>query len=158
MDEVLIRPLARGETAAACALMQRVFDATIAPDAPPEGRVEFYRTTDPAALDERLASGRARVLVAIVGGTLAGVLELSDDAHIAQLFVAPRRRGLGRALVEHALALCRAARPDLVQVGVNATPGAVPFYRALAFEPDGDLRVENGLPFQPMRWRTALHP
>ena len=56
---------------------------------------------------------------------------------LAVLFVEPGwlRRGIGRALWESARSHIAAAFPEISTVQVNATPYAVPFYRAVGFMP-----------------------
>ena len=74
------------------------------------------------------------VLVAEVDGRLGGMCALEDDGSawsLAQVWVEPAYlgRGIGRALVERALALVQAVRPG--RVVAVADPNAAGFYRRL---------------------------
>jgi GNAT superfamily N-acetyltransferase len=78
------------------------------------------------------------------GGELVGVVGLEhfeDEILIARLFVAPSafRRGVGRALVEHAVAKAR-GRPVRVGTGARNAP-ALALYEGLGFR-----RVNDGEP------------
>lgn len=114
-----------------------------------EGVEEFYRYAEPSALSERSREGN-KVLLAEEEGQILGMLELMGPDHIAMLFVDYRGRGLGRALVERALQLCREETEGLEQVSVHASLYAVPIYRNLGFEAEGPERTENGITYVPM--------
>ena len=83
-------------------------------------------------------------------GVAIGVcaLERHDNRwELAQVWVAPasRHRGVGRALVEQALAAARAEDPELA-IRVQANPNAIGFYEQLGAAlisdaPDRDLPV-----------------
>ena len=91
------------------------------------------------------------VWVAEVDGEVAGVLGLEhgagEDLVIARLVVAPElmRRGIGRALARHALALA-GDRP--VRVGTAAAnEPALALYASLGFERVGERTVGDGLAY-----------
>lgn len=87
-----------------------------------------------------------------VGGELAGVLAVRDNAHLYHLFVHPgyQGRGVARGLWLHARARAEAAGNPGVYT-VNSTPGAVPVYEKFGFRAVG-LRVETmGMAYVPMR-------
>lgn len=138
-----------GEEHEVCALVARVFDEYVAGDFSAEGVEEFYRYAEPNAMAERSRKGD-RVLLVEEEGRILGMLELKGTDHIAMLFVEDRGRGLGRALVERALQLCREAAEGPEQVTVHASLYAVPIYRKLGFEAKGPERTKNGITFVPM--------
>lgn len=73
---------------------------------------------------------------AIVGFAAAGDLEWNGRVHLWHLYVAPERRGLGigRALVERALAYARRVGARALYVETqNVNYPAVQFYRRLGF-------------------------
>jgi len=97
---------------------------------------------------------RAEMLwVAEDDGTPAGLLGLEDggDLAIARLVVAPqsRRRGIGRALARHALAL---AGDRAVRVGTAAANlPALALYESLGFERVGRRVVGAGIAYVDLR-------
>lgn len=90
-------------------------------------------------LSSYLDSGR--VLVAVTGETIVGHLQLTETAmpgeiEIKNMAVLPaqRRRGIGRALVEAAIALSRAQSRSTVRVATAAADIAnLRFYQRLGF-------------------------
>jgi GNAT superfamily N-acetyltransferase len=144
-----IRFMDEGEEQEVCALVDEVFDAYVAGDFSPEGVREFYRYAEPRAMAGRCREGN-RVLVVEEEGRLLGMLELQGPDEIAMLFVDDRGRGLGRALVERGLQLCREQVEDLEAVRVHASLYAVPIYRRLGFEAEGPRRTDNGITYVPM--------
>ncbi len=139
-----------GEEAAVCALATRVFNDLVARDLSPEGIAEFSRYARPEAMAARAGAGHT-VLVAEDENGLAGVLELRGLDHIAMLFVETRGRGVGRALVERAVEICRDGAPEVRQVTVHASRYAAPIYRKLGFRAAGVERTEAGITYLPMR-------
>jgi ribosomal protein S18 acetylase RimI-like enzyme len=88
--------------------------------------------------------------VAEVDGVVAGVVGLEDGEEllIARLVVAPAfaRRGLGRALVRHAVALAGPERAVLVGTAADNAP-ALALYEALGF-----ARVREGVVGRGLRY------
>ena len=108
----------------------------------------------PAGFLERVAraveAGDLEVLVASGGGGMLGVLVLAfrpgfslggDFASVEELRVERglRRRGIGRALV--GAAERRARERGVSYVEVQTDGEAAPFYRAVGYGPDPDVRV-----------------
>ncbi len=83
-------------------------------------------------------------LVAEREGRIVGVVLVKDFWNLCSLFVSldHQRQGIGRRLVQEAIALCRsqAAEPAIL---LNAAPNAIDFYRALGFK---RRRTEKALP------------
>ena len=89
-------------------------------------------------------------------GCLAGVTATRDDKHLYHLFVAEpfQRRGLARALWDHAKQAClEAGNPG--EFTVNSSRFAVGLYVKLGFVPLGPEVDRNGVISIPMRY---LHP
>ena len=96
---------------------------------------------------EALRAGRTRVLWQ--GEQIAGYARTVVDGEAAELedlFVDPdrHRQGLGRVLVDDAVAIARAARADRLEVTGN--PDALEFYRAVGFAETGPIDTPLGLP------------
>jgi len=96
---------------------------------------------------ERLevAIGRGRVLVATDGGEIVGFLQLvaDDEIELTAMAVAEDRQGagIGRALVERAVAECRAEGFSTLLVATAAAgTGALRFYQRQGFRM---LRIEH---------------
>jgi predicted GNAT family N-acyltransferase len=81
------------------------------------------------------------------------MLELRGSDHIAMLFVDDRGRGVGKALVERALQMCKEETEGLEEVKVHASLYAVPIYSKLGFKAEGPEQTENGITFVPMVFR-----
>jgi len=75
-------------------------------------------------------------LVATVAGTIVGVILVKEFWNLCSLFVEPKHQGngLGRALVNAAVAACRGKSPKQA-VWLNAATNAIGFYTHLGFEP-----------------------
>ena len=91
--------------------------------------------------------GGGRVRVAVEDGTVAGfatTVPVDGGLELEDLFVEPdrMRRGVGRRLVED---VSDTARAEGVQrVWVTANPGAMAFYAAVGFRPDGSAPTFAG--------------
>ena len=99
---------------------------------------------------ETVADLRAeQIWVAEARDEIAGVLGVEDEAElvIARLVVAPAhmRRGIGRALARHAIAL---AGDRAIRVGTAAANGpALELYRSLGFQRAGQRTVGDDLAY-----------
>lgn len=85
----------------------------------------------------------------------ARLLGPGDDraAHIGRVVVAPggRGTGLGHALVDRAVAACRAAWPE-AGIALAAQAHLQGFYAGHGFEPRGEVYLEDGIPHVDMVW------
>ncbi len=126
------------------------FDDFVAPGYSDEGRREFKKYAAPNAFMDRRSNHR--LIIAEVDGELAGVIEIREMRHIALLFVARefQRRGIAKALFNHAEESIRHHNPDCIRITVNSAPGAVDVYRKLGFQADKDEQCINGIRFTPM--------
>jgi ribosomal protein S18 acetylase RimI-like enzyme len=120
-------------------------------------------TPDPGALAVRVAElidgGDTLVVLAQEGGDAAGLglLRLRPslwsralECYLAELYVVPalRGRGIGRALLERALTVARAAGADRIDLGTSEDDVAA---RAL-YESCGFTRREGGGPDDPIMY------
>ena len=140
-----IRPFAEPDTPAVVAL----WGGALGYDAPHNEPL--------AAIRRKLAHQRELFFVAMLEGRLAGTVMAGYDGHrgwIYSLAVAPdlRRRGVGRALMNHAegaLADLGCPKINLQVVGTNAE--VVGFYRALGYRVEdrvslGKILNDPGVP------------
>lgn len=103
----------------------------------------------PEALEIDELDATATHLVVLLSGCLAGTLRwvpYPDAIKIGRVAVAAplRRRGLGTALLQHALTW--AALHGVRQVVLDAQLDSVGFYRRLGFVAEGDVFDDAGIP------------
>ena len=146
---LIVRRIRPGEEGEVCRLVERVFVQFVAPEFPQEGIDEFLRFAHPAAMAQRGAAGQV-VLVAEQAGRIVGMLELRGFAHVAMLFAETPGRGVGRALYEEALLMCRGRAEATGEIRAHASRYAVPIYQKLGFDAEGPDRTENGITYVPM--------
>ena len=146
-----IRALGKDDCVPVCELVLTLFDAFVAPRATPEGRALFVEHTTPGQLERRLAEGH-RYWVALLDGVLAGVVGVGTDHHLYWLWVdaSLHHRGIGRRLLEHAVAGVRAEDPGATRITVFSSGYAVPVYRRLGFRRTGPEQYRDGIPMTPM--------
>ena len=129
----------------------RVFNHFVAPDFTREGIEEFLNYIQPEALVRHIETDHF-VIIAELGSEIIGVVAVRDFNHIALFFVDRRhqRRGIGKALLRKALAMCKDREPEPMQITVNASPNSADAYRKLHFEPTDREQCVNGIRFVPM--------
>jgi GNAT superfamily N-acetyltransferase len=144
---ITCRPAHPEELPSLAAFAQRIFAASVAPAYTAEGVETFSRYADAPAMSAR--QGNHRLVVAEVGTTLVGLLELRDESHVAMLFVesAYQRQGIGRALLRAAFG----PETDWPPLTVNSAPGAEGAYERLGFVATGPEEERNGMRYLPMR-------
>ena len=86
-ESITYRMMKPADAEEVSALVCAGFDDFIAGDLDAEGIAAFRRYADPEAFRERSGSGSYFVLVAEVGGRIAGITEFRDRNHVALLFV-----------------------------------------------------------------------
>ena len=130
-----IRPCSEHDRSAVIALWERVF-----PDDPPHNA--------PAKVfDAKLAMRDGMLFVATDAGAVIGTAMAGYDGHRGWLYtvaVSPdrRRRGIGAALVRHAVDALRATGCTKVNLQIRATNTAVRgFYESLGFEAEERLSM-----------------
>ena len=96
MSAIVYRPMTPDDAEAASRLILDAFAQFIAGEYSDEGRAEFTRYVQAAALVERSRSNHF-VLMAMEGENPAGVIELRDNDHVSLLFVGRgfQRHGIG---------------------------------------------------------------
>ncbi len=141
---------------AAADLIARVFREFVAPLFAAEGQREFLAYAGPARLAARLGRNH-RILVAITGRRIVGVIEVRGRSHVSLLFVegADQRRGIARGLLRAAFQDAGGARR---RITVNASPNSVAAYERLGFRVQGPERAKKGVRFRPMVYRGAMPP
>ncbi|NWG87816.1 MAG: GNAT family N-acetyltransferase [Hydrogenophilaceae bacterium] len=84
------------------------------------------------------------------GGAIVGIARLTPDARIGRMAVLPgwRRRGVGTALLQAALA--KARQKGLPQVSLHAQVHALLFYGRFGFQARGPEFEEAGIPHREM--------
>jgi len=159
MSAIAYRPMTPDDAEAASRLILDAFALFIAGEYSDEGRAEFTRYVQGAALVDRSRSNHF-VLMAMAGETPAGVIELRDNDHVSLLFVGSGflRRGIARELLARALSVARPAKPGLERVTVNSSRFGVPIYEKLGFRQTGPERTVNGIVFIPMAHLLASDP
>ena len=154
VESLVYRTMQPGEERAVCDLVRQVFDARVAPDFAEEGVEEFYRFAESGAMQARIRSGGV-VLVAVEADDLLGMLGFVPPNHVAMMFASLRGRGIGKALLKHAIGRVRAANPDVSTLTVHAARPAEPIYRKLGFWPVGPVTTKNGITYIPMELGLA---
>jgi len=139
-----------GEFESALSLIGKVFDKFIAPGYLPEGVEEFRRFISPDSLGGALATGERQMWVALVDGTVAGIIALRSENHICLFFVdnAFHHQGIGRALYG-------TVRTHLQTIGrefvtVYSSEYAVPVYERLGFTKVTEETLVRGMRSTPM--------
>lgn len=145
-----------GEETEISGLIVSVFSEFVAPLYTPEGIEEFSRYIGPDDLRERFLSNHF-TLVATTDERIVGVIEVRDENHICLFFVDgdSQNRGIGRTLLEQALAMCRENSPAISTVSVNSSPNSVAVYERLGFVPTGPEQTKNGITSVPMTLTLA---
>jgi len=141
-----------GDESRASAVAVRAFEASVAAHYSELGAEQFLRYAAPEELRAR-SDRNHRVILAESDGVIEGMVEVRSAKHIAMLFVEParQRNGVGRALVELAVELCRERRSRLGAVTVNSSPNAVGAYLSFGFVVAGSERQRDGIIYTPMK-------
>jgi len=139
-----------GELERALLTVGRVFDEFVAPGYLPEGVEEFYRFISPDSLGKALASDERQMWVALVDGSIAGIIALRSENHICLFFVdsAFHGQGVGRALYDAVLVHLRAIGREFVTV--YSSQYAVHVYEHLGFTKVCEETLVRGMYSTPM--------
>ena len=140
-----------GDEYSVCDLVLRVFDRFVAPDYCEEGINEFKSNISVEGLIKRSEEDHF-FLLARHADKIVGMIDISGYHHISLFFVdtAFQNKGIGKALFQKAVALCRNRGSELNQFSVNSSPYAVPIYEKLGFQKTDDEQIKNGMRFFPM--------
>lgn len=131
-----VRDATPEDAPAVSALVHASFRAYIAPDWAPEAGESLIAETSADKLAVRLAEAVVALLVEDQGRVL-GVIVMPRPTLVQLCFVAPGHtgQGIGRLLWETARSRVEAGFPEVRTVELNASPYAVPAYRACGFHP-----------------------
>jgi len=153
MSEKIIRQLQGPDLEEALALVWEVFAEFQAPGYTDEGIEEFWSFIDLEYMTMQVGEGAMTFWGAFEDDYLVGVCAFRGLNHISLLFVDPEyhRRGIATALVKKAASDCKKLDPFMDEITVNSSEYAVPFYKALGFEATGELTVDSGIRFVPMK-------
>ncbi|MCJ7738771.1 MAG: GNAT family N-acetyltransferase [Anaerolineae bacterium] len=151
-ESFLIRPMREGEEPDVCALVCRVFDEHVAPLYPPEGITEFKHYVTPDHITAR-ADNDHYVLLVFTQQELVGVIEMRRCEHVSLFFVETRyqSQGVGRRLMNKAIAVCRSQQRDIGSISVNSSLNAQSVYERLGFVAMEPIQTVHGISFVPMR-------
>jgi GNAT superfamily N-acetyltransferase len=130
-------------------LVKAGFDEFVLPDVTKEGAKEFFR-----AAREMIYERPAKhfILVAEAKNRIAGMIDVRNNKHICLFFVAKafQRQGIGRGLLEQAIAACIRNDPTVAEIDVHSSLFAVQAYQRLGFIQSKPEQVVNGIRFAPM--------
>ena len=145
-----ISQIAPGEEQEVLDLVRQVFDSNVAASYSSEGNEEFYKYLRLEDFLHRIQSNHQVFVAKDSANHIIGVVEIRDSFHISLLFVRDefQRSGIGRALVEKAIEVARAA--DAVSMTVNSSPNAIGSYESFGFRVVADEQIVNGIRFIPM--------
>ena len=143
------REMRWGEEERVAELVARVFNQWVAPDYTDEGLRAFLSYAGPEKIAARSGEDHF-VLVAEEVNRFVGMIEIRRLEHISLFFVEPVGRGVGRELLDRALAICRERSPELGRVTVNSSPYAVPIYERLGFRVQEVEQIARGMRYVPM--------
>mgnify|MGYP001826618150 FL=1 len=107
-------------------------------------------TMTPAAIQKLMQDGY-RYHVAVVEGSVVGVIAMRDNRHLYSLFVAEshQRQGIARKLWQVAMEACLIDGNE-GEFTVNSSEYAQEVYKRLGFVVQPGPRIKNGVVFYPM--------
>jgi GNAT superfamily N-acetyltransferase len=145
-----ISKIASGEEQQVLDLVRQVFDSNVAPAYSDLGNAEFYKYLKLEDFLKRIQTNHQVFVAKDTTAQIVGVLEIRDSFHISLLFVREdlQRSGIGRSLVEQAIAVAKSA--GVVSMTVNSSPNAVAGYESFGFRAVAEEQIINGIRFIPM--------
>jgi GNAT superfamily N-acetyltransferase len=151
---ILYREMRDSEKNQVFALVKSGFDKFVLSDVTEEGAKEFFRAAREMIYNMPVAHF---ILVAEARDGLAGMIDVRNNNHICLFFVAEafQRQGVGRGLLEQAIAACIRNDPNVVEIDVHSSLFAVQAYPRLGFIQSKPQQIVNGIRFVPMV--KALH-
>jgi GNAT superfamily N-acetyltransferase len=147
--DVTCRMIRPGEEQEVFRLVERGFDEFVRDDCTPEGVAEFMRATRSMVFDR---PPRHFLMVAESDGRIVGMIDVKGDSHICLFFVDSgyQGRGIGRKLLDQAVALCAGRRAGLSEMDVHSSLWAIPVYEKLGFEQTEPEQESHGIRFVEM--------
>ncbi|MGK7294781.1 MAG: GNAT family N-acetyltransferase [Candidatus Wenzhouxiangella sp. M2_3B_020] len=150
-----IRRCTLGDAQTLSRLMTASADRFVAHEFSESGRDHLLADLLPEAVAARMRDG-AHHFAAEIDGELVGMIALTGESHVYQLFVDEdhHRQGIARALWERGRDEAL-AETTVDAFTVNASRYAVPFYEKLGFEAESGPVSSHGVTCIPMRLRIA---
>ncbi len=147
--DIIYRKMRAGEESPVFGLVKAGFEEYVLPDVTPEGAKEFFRAAREMIYDR---PDRHFILVAESKSAISGMIDVRDNNHICLFFVAKafQCRGIGRRLLEQAIAECFGEDRRASEIEVNASLFAAPIYKRLGFLQSKPEQLVNGIRFVPM--------
>ncbi len=147
--DVLYRQMRSGEEDQVFDLVKAGFDEFVLPNITQEGATEFFRAAREIIYDRPVSHF---ILVAETKNVIAGMIDVRTGGHICLFFVAKpyQHRGIGRGLLEQAIAECVANDPKSTKMDVHSSVFAVAAYKKLGFIQTKPEQMANGIRFVPM--------
>lgn len=152
MCGVTIRKMAYSEIEQGLNLIWKVFQEFVAPNYSQEGIDYFYEEYIAGKrFQEKFASGKEMMYGAYLDRRLVGVLSVSVKNTVSCVFVDGNyhKMGIGKKLFDAVVEQLRSA--GAVQIRLNASPYAVPFYHSLGFQDLGEQTSYKGILYTPMK-------
>ncbi len=132
-------------------LVWKTFLKFEASDYSKEGVKNFNDFITDHTLFRMFEKGYYRVMVALDGHRIIGVISVRDSSHISLLFVEEcyHRKGIGRRLIME-MAEYISLEEGISKMTVNSSPYATEFYHRIGFQDTGFEQVSGGIRFTPM--------
>ncbi len=140
-----------GEEDLVIEVVSSTFNEFVAPEYSDEGIAEFFKYANAQALAERSKSNHFTIIAKLNSKSI-GIIEIRDYKHISMLFVLKhsQRMGVGKMLLQKAIALCLKNQSHVQKLTVNSSPNSVRAYEKMGFTPDNTEQCVNGIRFIPM--------
>ncbi|TFG71934.1 MAG: GNAT family N-acetyltransferase [Anaerolineales bacterium] len=150
--KIRINPIQPANIQEAMDLVRRVFLSSVASEYSSQGIDEFFGYANAESMRKRLGA-HDFALAAYLADKIVGLIEVRNNDHISLLFVDDpyQHEGIGRALCQHAIGICKENGPAIQSITVNASPNAVTAYRHIGFLPMEEEQLVNGIRYIPMR-------
>jgi GNAT superfamily N-acetyltransferase len=151
MNTIRIEELSESDANEAWNLVQRAYNAFVAPDYSEEGNSKYYELITLEYIRKWKKENRI-CLVAKVNSKIIGIIDVRDAFHITIFFVDAeyQHQGIGKELLLSAINKCKAINTGLRMVEVHSSPFAVKIYEKLGFKKRSDEQVQFGIRYTPM--------
>ena len=153
LDGITVRPMRAGEEGKIAELALKTFAAQVADEFSEEGVETFVGMVSPDSLAERISDEDCFFFNACDSDTLVGTLGIRNGNQIFLFFVDTnyQRRGIGRALMNAALAEIKSRYKSAREVIVQSSRCGIKAYESLGFRVTGKEIVQEGIVSTPMR-------
>ena len=138
-----------GEEAKVFSLVECGFNQFVRGDCTQAGISEFFRAARVMVSNQ---SPNHFIMIAVARAKIVGMIDMKENHHICLFFVDSfcQRQGIGKALLDHALAYCLRSNPDVTTINVHSSLFAVPIYKKLGFRQTQPEQIKNGIRFVKM--------